>query len=155
MLRIGKLTDYGIVLLTHFVDLGDGEPHNAREMAEATQLPLPAVSKILKTLSQEGLLVSQRGAKGGYALARDPAAIPVSEIIEALEGPIALMQCNVGPGQCDVETSCRVRDPWQRINQAIHETLMRVTLADLAQPSPALIGIGVGDAARGPGASRH
>ena len=134
MLRISKLTDYGIVLLAHFAELaelGDGATHNAREMAEATSLPLPVVSKILKTLAQESLLVSQRGSKGGYALARPPGAIPVAEIIGALEGPIALMACSAGPGHCDVELSCRVRDPWQRINQAIAETLQRVTLADL------------------------
>ena len=89
------------------------------------------VSKILKTLAQESLLVSQRGAKGGYALARPAESIPVSEIIAALEGPIALMACSVGPGHCEVEESCRVRDPWQRINQAIAEALERVTLAEL------------------------
>ncbi len=131
MLRISKLTDYGIVLLAHFAELGDGETHNAREMAEATSLPLPVVSKILKTLAQESLLVSQRGSKGGYALARPADEVPVARIIAALEGPIALMACSAGPGHCDVEESCRVRDPWQRINQAIEETLRRVTLADL------------------------
>jgi len=139
VLRISKLTDYGIVLLAHFAELaelGDGETHNAREMAEATSLPLPVVSKILKTLVQESLLVSQRGAKGGYALARPAESIAVSEIIAALEGPIALMACSAGPGHCEVEESCRVRDPWQRINQAITETLQRVTLAELIGGDP-------------------
>jgi FeS assembly SUF system regulator len=144
VLRISKLTDYGIVLLAHFAQLaerGDGETHNAREMAEATSLPLPVVSKILKALVQESLLVSQRGAKGGYALARPAESIPVSEIIAALEGPIALMACSAGPGHCEVEESCRVRDPWQRINQAIAETLQRVTLAELVGSDPALMQI--------------
>lgn len=136
MLRISKLTDYGIVLLAHFADLGDGETHNAREMAEATSLPQPVVSKILKSLVQESLLVSQRGSKGGYALARPAESIRVADIIAALEGPIALMACSAGPGHCDVESSCRVRDPWQRINQAIQQTLQRVTLAELVSGSP-------------------
>jgi FeS assembly SUF system regulator len=134
MLRISKLTDYGIVLLAHYAELADGATHNAREMAEATSLPLPAVSKILKALAQASLLASQRGAKGGYALARPPERIRVSEIIAALEGPIALMACSAGPGHCDVEASCRVRDPWQRIDQEIRNTLERVTLADLVRP---------------------
>ena len=138
MLRISKLTDYGIVMLVHLADRGDGETHNAREIADATSLPLPVVSKILKSLAQESLLTSQRGAKGGYALAREPVEIHVAEIIEALEGPIALMECSAGPGHCDVEASCRVRDPWQRINQAIQATLERVTLADLAAGPPRL-----------------
>ena len=136
MLRISKLTDYGIVLLTHFAEVGDGSTHNAREMAEATSLPLPVVSKILKGLVQADLLISQRGSKGGYALAREPGEIRVSEIIAALEGPIAVVECGAGPGHCDVESRCRVRDPWQRINQAVQETLERVTLADLVPGTP-------------------
>jgi FeS assembly SUF system regulator len=104
-------------------------------MAEANSLPLPAVSKILKSLAQGGLLISQRGAKGGYTLSRRPAEINVAEIIDALEGPIALMECSVGPGHCDQETSCQVRDPWQRINEAILETLRHVTLRELVGPS--------------------
>ena len=134
VLRISKLTDYGIVLLSHFAECEEDATRNAREMAEATTLPLPVVSKILKTLVQEGMLSSQRGSKGGYTLARRPDEIRVAEIIEALEGPIALMECSAGPGHCEQESSCRIRDPWQRINRAIHATLERVTLAELVHP---------------------
>ena len=135
MLRISKLTDYGIVLLVRLAQEEPGTTHNAREMAEATELPLPAVSKMLKSLAAADLLESLRGARGGYRLARPPAAVTVAEVLEALEGPIALMDCAVGPGHCEVEDSCGVREPWQRINRAIHETLGRVTLADLARPA--------------------
>jgi FeS assembly SUF system regulator len=131
MLRITKLTDYGIVLL---VQLANGEnrgSQNARSMAEATSLPLPVVSKILKSLAQGGLLTSQRGAKGGYTLSRRPENVTVAEIIVALEGPIALMECSAGPGHCDQETGCPVRDPWQRIHQSILEMLKHVTLREL------------------------
>ena len=134
MLRISKLTDYGIVLLAHFAGFREGETASARGMAETTELPYPVVSKILKTLAQEGLLVSHRGAKGGYALARPPAVINVAEIIRALEGPIALMACSAGPGHCEKEDTCWVRDPWQRINEAIQETLTTVTLESLVPP---------------------
>ena len=103
-------------------------------MAEATTLPAPVVSKMLKHLAQSGLLASHRGAKGGYALARRPEAVSVAEIIEALEGPIALMECTAGPGHCEQESSCQLREPWQRINRAVESTLDRVTLADLATP---------------------
>jgi FeS assembly SUF system regulator len=131
MLRITKLTDYGIVLLVQLASDETGTSQNARTMAEATSLPLPVVSKILKSLAQGGLLTSQRGAKGGYTLARRAEDVNVAEIIDALEGPIALMECNVGPGRCEQETNCAVRDPWQRINQAIRETLRHVTLREL------------------------
>ena len=131
MLRITKLTDYGIVLLVQLADGEDQGSRNARSMAEATSLPLPVVSKILKSLAQGGLLTSQRGAKGGYSLARPPEEITVAEIIDALEGPIALMECSAGPGHCEQETACPVRDPWQRIHQSILEMLKRVTLREL------------------------
>lgn len=131
MLRITKLTDYGIVLLVRLADGASGGSQNARSMAEATSLPLPVVSKILKSLAQGGLLTSQRGAKGGYTLARRPEEINVAEIISAIEGPIALIECSAGPGHCEQETSCPVRDPWQRINDAIQETLSHVTLREL------------------------
>lgn len=134
MLRISKLTDYGIVLLAHFAGDEPGATHNAREMAEETALPLPVVSKMLKTLAGAELLESLRGSKGGYRLAREPAGVTVAEIIQALEGPIALMECTVGPGHCDQEASCPVSEPWQRINRAVQGTLARVTLAELARP---------------------
>jgi FeS assembly SUF system regulator len=130
MLRISKLTDYGIVLLAHFAE-HPGATCNARELAEATGLPFPAVGKVLKLLANEDLLVSHRGAKGGYTLARPAGEISVVEIIEALEGPIALMECSAGPGHCHKEATCRVRDPWQTIHGAIRSTLSRVTLGGL------------------------
>lgn len=134
MLRITKLTDYGIVLLAQLAGGETRASQNARSMAEATSLPLPVVSKILKALAHGGLVTSQRGAKGGYALSRRPEEVSVAEIIDALEGPIALMECSAGPGRCEQETSCSVRDPWQRINQAILETLRHVTLRELVSP---------------------
>lgn len=149
MLRISKLTDYGLVLLAHFAEAAraaeaanegagaagpESATRNAREMSEATLLPYPAVSKILKNLAQEELLVSQRGAKGGYALSRSPREIRVHDIIEALEGPIALMECTAGPGHCDQESTCRIRDPWLRINDAVRRALSEITLADLVEP---------------------
>jgi FeS assembly SUF system regulator len=135
MLRISKLTDYGIVLLASFAERPE-QTCNARELAEETGLPFPAVGKVLKSLAQAGLLVSHRGAKGGYALARPPGEISVAEIIEALEGPIALMECSAGPGHCHQEATCRVRGPWQTIHGAIRTTLAGVTLRGLVPPGP-------------------
>jgi len=134
MLRISKLTDYGIVLLARFAAAPRDAQLSARELAEATTLPLPAASKMLKQLASAGLLESLRGAKGGYRLVRAPEAVTVAEIVHALEGPIALMDCTAGPGHCDQEARCTVQEPWHRINRAVHDALARVTLADLAQP---------------------
>ena len=133
MIRLSRLTDYGIVLMAHLAE-DEGATRNAREAAEATRLPLPVVSKILKTLARGGLLVSQRGSKGGYTLARPAAEIRVPEMIAVLEGPIHLTDCTQHPGACAQEAGCQVRAPWQRINAAVHAALANVTLADLVAP---------------------
>jgi FeS assembly SUF system regulator len=149
--RISRLTDYGIVIMAHLADCEDDTIHNARELASQTQLPSPVVSKILKLLTRAGLLISQRGSKGGYNLARPAAEISVVEMITALEGPVGITECTMHPGACAQESSCHVRDPWQRINGAVQAALEDVTLADLAKPlEPAnsfvsLVGLG-GDA---------
>ena len=140
MFRISRITDYGIVLMAHLAERDGGTPCNAREISEATRLPLPVVSKILKSLAREELLVSHRGAKGGYSLARGPEEIRVTEMISALEGPFGLTECAIHPGACAQESSCHVREPWQRINRAVHSALDHVTLSDLvAPPGPGTI----------------
>lgn len=135
MLRISKLTDYGIVLLARVAAAPRDAQLSARELAERAALPLPAASKMLKQLTAAGLLESLRGAKGGYRLVRPPEAITVAEIVDALEGPIALMDCTAGPGHCEQESRCTVREPWHHINRAVNDALARVTLADLARPA--------------------
>jgi len=134
MIRLSRLSDYGIVLMAHLAGLDRDNPHPAREIASAAGLPLPVASKLLKTLAREGLLVSHRGTKGGYTLARGPEEIDTAQMITALEGPIGLTECTVHPGECVQEASCHVREPWQRINDVVRTALSDVSLADLAQP---------------------
>jgi len=142
MFRLTKLTDYGIVLLTHFAQ-HPGRAQNARELALDTRLPLPTVGKLLKELTNQGLLVSQRGIHGGYALARRPEQISVAEVIAALEGPIAITECNStkDPGLCEHEGCCPVRANWQVVNGAIRLALEKISLAEMAQPLPARYGL--------------
>ena len=134
MIRMNKLTDYGVVLLTTFArDPGQGI--SARELSLRTGIPQPTVVKLLKTLLKAGLLVSQRGTKGGYSLSRSPEEIPVSTIVEALEGPVAITECNV-PGTCEHERRCPARPNWTAVNEVIHEALSRLTLAQMTRPAP-------------------
>ena len=157
MFRLSKTTDYGIVLMAQLANhasalneappvdptdrSGDSRskwpkalaPQNARELAESSDLPVPMVSKILKALAKEGLLVSQRGSKGGYSLARAPEDLPVAEMVRVLEGPVALTDCAIGPSLCEHEKMCVVREPWLRISRVVERALENVTLADLVQ----------------------
>jgi FeS assembly SUF system regulator len=136
MFRIAKLTDYGIVLLTHFASHPDREALNARELSLETRLPFPTVGKLLKTLVHGELLVSHRGINGGYRLARRPSEINVAEIISILEGPIEITECNT-PGTCGQEPCCPVQSNWRLINVAIREALEKVSLAEIAIPKHA------------------
>ena len=132
MIRLSKQTDYGIVLLSHLARQPDLRL-NASELAAATFLPVPMVSKVLKGLARGGLLISQRGAKGGYSLARSADTISVAEIIAAIDGPIAITECiEEGPDECSYEASCRIRGNWQLINQAVKEALDAIRLSDMS-----------------------
>ncbi|MCH2187354.1 SUF system Fe-S cluster assembly regulator [Myxococcota bacterium] len=145
MFRLSKIADYGIILLAHFAqqaecgepnaENGMGRPLTAREVAEQVDLPVPMVSKVLKTLTRAGVLTSHRGVKGGYSLARRPAELSVADMITALDGPLALTQCNLGPDRCDLENHCAVKSPWLVINHVVHNALASVTLADLTNPA--------------------
>jgi FeS assembly SUF system regulator len=135
MIRLSRISDYGIVLMAFLAEQPAESQLSAREIAEGTRLRLPVVSKILKTLTRKGLLHSQRGPRGGYSLARLPDRINVVDMITALDGPIGLTECTLHPGQCLQEASCHVRKPWQQINHVVRSALARVTLAELASPA--------------------
>jgi FeS assembly SUF system regulator len=134
MLRLSKLTDYGTVAMAHIASEPD-RIHAAAELAAAIAMPVPTASKILKMLANGGLLHSVRGPKGGYMLARPAVKISIAEVIDAMEGPIALTECSATTGLCSQEGSCSIEANWQRINRVIRDALVRMTLADLAQPS--------------------
>jgi FeS assembly SUF system regulator len=145
MIRLSKLADYGIVLMTYFAGGrlrpgpkgGSDVIYTSRELADESRLPLPTVSKIMKALCRSGLLMSHRGAGGGYSLAREPDVISVVDIIAAIEGPIAMTECSItAPGLCEFESACPVRSNWQRINNVVVQALAGLSLTDMKQPLP-------------------
>ncbi|MGB5331765.1 MAG: SUF system Fe-S cluster assembly regulator [Woeseiaceae bacterium] len=130
MLRISKLTDYGTVLLAHLAANPAGVC-SAADVAAATGIALPTVSKLLKSLAKSGLVTSTRGANGGYELSRSPTAISAADIIDALEGPVSITECSSIDSLCEHEGVCSVGGAWQRINVAIRRALNDITLSDL------------------------
>ena len=128
MIRMSKLTDYAIVLLAHLAR--SERTLTAQELAGRSRVPLPTVSKLCKELSRAGLLVSHRGRHGGYSLARAPDAISVAEIVEALEGPIALTECGTPGGEpCGIEQFCLAKSSWDPVSRAIHGALQKLPLS--------------------------
>jgi FeS assembly SUF system regulator len=132
MLRLSKLTDYAVVVL---VRLGSGDGvQTSPGISAATGIPEPTVAKVLKALAGSGLVASQRGARGGYRLMRPLGAIPIADVIAAIDGPIALTACvDGGTGVCEVERICPVRGRWDPVNDAIHQALSAITLAEMRE----------------------
>jgi len=133
-MRLSRLADYAIMLMTHAAQ-HPAEGHSAAQSAAATRLPGPTVARVMARLCRAGLLASERGAKGGYRLARPAGAIPVGAIVSLFDGPVMLTRCaQSGPRQCEVEALCPSRVGLQRLNLAVRKALDDVTLAELAQP---------------------
>ncbi len=134
MIRLNKMTDYAVVMLSHMAGDG-GKVVTAAQMAEGSGVPLPSASKLMKQLNKAGILKSQRGAGGGYCLERPASDITVAEIVIALEGPIALTACIDGADtSCDSMPQCAMSGHWNQVNRAIQVALEGVTLADMMLP---------------------
>jgi FeS assembly SUF system regulator len=136
MLRISKLTDYAIVVLS-LMAKHDSRTFAAAELSETSGIALPTVSKILKTLTRTGIVKSTRGARGGYCLSRLPTETSVASVIDALEGPIAITECGVAHDSCQQANSCHIRGNWNVINRAVRTALEAVTLTDMVKPAAA------------------
>ena len=130
MLRMSKMADYAALMLATMAEQPESH-HTAAELAEVTGISPPTVSKLLKTLGHADLLTSRRGVHGGYSLARAPAAISAVDVIEAIEGPLAVTECTISPGSCDLEPTCQLSSQWQLLSVAVRKALAEVTLKDL------------------------
>ncbi len=130
MLRVSRLSDYAAAVMGCLA----AEPEqvlSAAEIAERAHLELPTVSKLLKRLAQAELVESFRGARGGYRLRRHPGSISLAEVVEAIDGPIAMTDCAVRARICERERICTVRESWQRVSRTIERALREVSVAEL------------------------
>lgn len=143
-MRLSSLADYAIVVMTAAAQAhgrcGVDSRLSAGDIGLRTGVPLPTAQKLLGRLAAAGLLESTRGTGGGFTLARPPQDISLADIIEAVEGPIAMTACvEEGPARhdCALESNCRVRPHWGAVNGAIRGALAGVTLASLTHEAPA------------------
>ena len=132
-MRLSSLADYAIVMMSAIARHCGAARLNAGQVAEETGIPLPTVQKLVSKLSSAGLLRSVRGAGGGFQLARPAAAVTLAEIIEAIEGPIAMTSCvDDGRHDCALEGACKVQPHWGVVNNAVRGALSDVSLSSLA-----------------------
>ncbi|WP_151973022.1 SUF system Fe-S cluster assembly regulator [Erythrobacter sp. EC-HK427] len=132
-MRLSNLADYAVVTMSAAARHCGGGRTSAAELASETGLPVPTVQKVVSKLSAAGLLRSTRGAGGGLQLARPAAAISLADIVEAVEGPIALTSCIEGGGECAVERNCAVKPHWPLVNSALRGALAGISLVQLAR----------------------
>lgn len=130
MFKVNKLTDYATVVL---IDVARSETRlSSFQLARRTGIPLPTVAKLMKSLGRAGLVQASRGATGGYAIGRETSRITIADIIQAVEGPIALTACaDTSEEHCGIEKICPVHGKWNRVNQSVRAALEEVTLADM------------------------
>jgi Rrf2 family protein len=131
MFRLSRKTDYSLMALKHILAKRNG-PSSAREIAEAYGIPFEVLAKLLQTLTRKGFLVSQHGTKGGYSAARSSRSISVRDVMEAIEGPMALIDCeSPRKGPCDHEGRCQVRGLLSKVHEKVLDVLARTTLREI------------------------
>ena len=138
-MRLTHLADYAVVLMTAAArreSEGGGEAArlSSTELAQETGVPLPTAQKLMGSLATAGLLTSVRGAGGGFMLARAVSAISLADIVEAVEGPIAMTMCSGGdgPSECALDANCRVKPHMGIVSNAVRGALGAVSLEQLA-----------------------
>lgn len=135
-MRLSSLADYAVVMMTAVArrqSAGGDAPCNAAVIADVTQVPLPTAQKLVSRLAAAGLVESARGTGGGFRLARAAAAISLADVIEAVEGPIAMTSCvDDGRDNCALDHHCSVKPHWGVVNEAVRGALAGVSLERLA-----------------------
>ncbi|SEI95080.1 transcriptional regulator, BadM/Rrf2 family [Sphingomonas sp. OV641] len=137
-MRLSSLADYAVVMMTAAARHCGGLARvNATSLAQETGVPLPTAQKLVSRLSSAGLIESTRGTGGGFRLSRPPATITLADIIEAVEGPIALTTCvDTAQHDCALDGSCRVKPHWAVVNNAVRGALAGITLTQLTATTP-------------------
>jgi FeS assembly SUF system regulator len=133
-MRLTHLADYAVVILTAAAARSGDERLSASALAAESGVPLPTAQKVLGKLGQAGLLQASRGAGGGFAFVRSPASITLADIIEAVEGPIAMTQCSGSDevSDCALDAHCRVKPHMNIVSRTVRDALAGVTLEQLA-----------------------
>ncbi|HMA20949.1 MAG TPA: SUF system Fe-S cluster assembly regulator [Gemmatimonadaceae bacterium] len=133
-MRLTHLADYAVVLMTAAARYRESARLSATELSADTGVPLPTAQKLMGQLAASGLLTSVRGASGGFALARPAGEISLADIVEAVEGPIALTMCSDSNNhECALDKHCRVKPHMGLVGNAVRGALGAVSLTELAQ----------------------
>ena len=133
-MRLTHLADYAVVMMTAAARRGGSVRVSAAELAQDTGVPLPTAQKLMGQLAGAGLLNSMRGAGGGFMLARPVTEISLADIVEAVEGPIAMTMCSGSDeaSECALDSHCRVKPHMGIVSNAVRGALGAVSLEQLS-----------------------
>lgn len=133
MLKLSKKADYALIAVRHLAMKHPSEACSSKEIAKAYGIPVELLAKVLQRLAKKGLLVSQQGSDGGYALARDAATVSAFDVIHAIDGPLLITSCVTSHGDCSQRPTCTVKEPLGKVNEIIVKALSSVTISSLGE----------------------
>jgi FeS assembly SUF system regulator len=136
MLKLSKRADYGFMALKHLAVHNRGASCSAADIAELYKVSAPLMAKVLQKLAKGGLVAARHGSTGGYTLARDPSQITALDVIRVIDGPLFIASCVTSHGECDVSTTCSIREPIRQVNDSILAVLGKVTISQMAGEGP-------------------
>jgi Rrf2 family protein len=133
MVRLSKKVEYGLIAIRHIATCATGDIVTAKEIADVYRIPYELLAKVLQKLTKAGLIVSHQGMHGGYTLARNPNEVPVSMIINAIEGSTPMIaQCmSEGPDSCGVFSVCTIKSPLTKVQANIERAFNTMTLSEI------------------------
>src|SRR5262245_26999333 len=135
MIRLSKSADYGLMAMRHLALLPKGCCCSARELAQGHRIPPALMAKLMQRLARKGLVAATHGIKGGYRIARPARSISLREVIEAIEGPLAMTDCHEpGSDRCPQDSTCTVKGPISEIQERIAAVLGQTSIGDLGGP---------------------
>lgn len=133
LVRLSKRVEYGLIAIRYIALQRSGEVVTAKEIADKHRIPYELVAKVLQRLARAGLIASQQGVRGGYALARNPDEVTIAMVINAIEGiPPVIAQCMAeGPESCEVFTNCTIKSPLTKVQANIDQAFRTMTIAQI------------------------
>jgi Rrf2 family protein len=132
MMEISREADYAVRAVLELAASDDGARMSSAEIAERQEIPAPFLTKILTRLASAGIVSTHRGVNGGVVLARPPTDISLLEVVEAIEGPIALNRCQRHPDLCPRECDCAIHPAWGLLRGQLRNSMDEVKFSTLA-----------------------
>ena len=135
MLKITRKIEYSLMALRHMASKYQGELTTAKEVCDAYKTPFDVTSKVMQTMAHKGLLKSEQGAHGGYLILKDLSKFSLYELIQMVEGPVAIVKClNAGPNTCELSHSCNIVSPVNTLNEKLVDFYRSLPVIDLIEP---------------------